>query len=131
MNSLLHLSVLFVAMYASYIRMKVRKEKENLLGIVLIIVLLVVSFVPLMLSIFTSNRFFDERIEYFTSLLMLVLCTISLTDIGFGTFSKPGTVRKESTPKKRDAWFLIAWLVGSLAVMFGVIIVLFLLSSNY
>ena len=129
MSSLLYMSTIALMAYTSFVRYKVRKEKPNALGIALMIWLVFIGFVPLALALFTSNRFFDEYIEDFTGVFMLVLCAMSITDIAFGTFSKPGTARK--VPKKYPVWVWIASFVGAWVVTLGVIFVTIMLASNY
>jgi len=118
-----------IVLYVFLVREKVRKEKVNTLGMIVTLVFVVVASIPLLVSLFSNSTFFDENFVYFASIGSIVLCAYGVTDIAFGTFSKPGTARK--VPKKYPVWVWIASFVGAWAITLGVIFVTFMLASNY
>lgn len=122
-------AAVLLSLYISHINRKVRPEKSNTLRKFLIGIYCTLVVLVSVLSIVLQIKFFNDYFYYILTTLVLAMCAIDITDIAFGTFSKPGTERKP--PKKRPVWVWVACFVVVWAITFGITLGIFLLASNY
>ncbi|MCL2212252.1 MAG: hypothetical protein FWB93_00245 [Oscillospiraceae bacterium] len=80
--------------YVFSVRYKLRKEKINALGFVILVMFAIIGLVPLLFAIVTDITFFDDNLELYVFVLSLVMCAFGVTDIAFGTFSKPAKAKE-------------------------------------
>ena len=125
---LLHTLCGLFACFTAAIRRK-KSEKCNTANIAIVVVSVLAVAITGALAIFSNIEFFETYAFDIYAIFFLVLAFVDITDIAFGTFSKPGTARK--APKKYPVWVWIASFVGAWAITLGVIFVTIMLASNY